>query len=47
MGGMEVTSIEEIILDSVPEDINDIVEWVFGDNQAERGSETDYDSDSD
>ena len=45
---MEETSIEEIMEDSVPEDINDIMEWVFGDNQAEGDmSDTEDDSDSD
>ena len=34
MGEMEETSIEEIIEDSVPEDINEIMDWVFGEYQA-------------
>ena len=44
---MEETSIEKIIEDSVPEDFNEIMDWVFGEYQAEGGSETEDDSDSD
>ena len=44
---MEETSIEEIMEDSPPDDLNEVMEWVFGDYQAERESETEDEYDSD
>ena len=46
-GSMEEMSIEEIIEDAPPEDLDEIMEWVFGDNETERVSGTENDSDSD
>ena len=46
-GSMEEMSIEEIIEDAPPEDLDEIMEWVFDDNETERFSGTDNDSDSD
>ena len=46
-GSMEEMSIEEIIEDASPEDLDEIMEWVFGDNTTERVSGTKNDSDSD
>ena len=40
-------SVEEIIDDTPPEDLDEIMEWVFGDNETERVSGTENDSDSD
>ena len=40
---MEETSVEEIIEDSPPEDLDEIMECVFGDYEAEIGSEEDSD----
>ena len=36
---MEEVSIEEIITDTPPEDLDEIMEWVFGDFEADRESE--------
>ena len=44
---MEETSIEEIMEDSPPDDLNEVMEWIFGDYQAERESETEDEYDSD
>ena len=44
---MEEMNIEEIIEDSAPEDLNEIMQWVFGDYQAQRVSEAEEESDSD
>ena len=49
-GSMEEMSVEEIIEDAPPEDIDEIMgimEWVFDDNETERVSSTENDSDSD
>ena len=46
-GSMEEISVEEIIEDAPPEDLDEIMEWVFGDNQKERVSGTENNSDSD
>ena len=46
-GSMEEMSIEEIIEDAPLEDLDEIMEWVFGDNETERVSGTDNDRDSD
>ena len=37
-GSMEEMSVEEIIEDAPPEDLDEIMEWVFGDNEIERVS---------
>ena len=39
-GSMEEMSIEEIIENAPPEDLNEIMEWVFDDNETERVSGT-------
>ena len=40
-------SIEEMSVEEIIEDLDEIMEWVFGDNETERVSGTENDSDSD
>ena len=44
---MEEASIEEIVTDAPPEDLDEIMEWVFGDYEAEGDPESDNGSDAD
>ena len=37
--GTEDASIEEVITDALPEDLDKIMEWVFGEYEAEAGCE--------
>ena len=40
---MEEASIEEIIMDTPPEDLDEVMEWVFGDYEGDMVSEEESD----